>query len=143
MALEIAVTLLDGYGRTTTRTYGSDRTTIADGLTDMGTFVSAIEAVSDCAVVGHSITKRTVVAGSPAAGANLDAGMTIHCVLADGTGYGLKCPAPDSDMINTDGTVKIADSAIEAWVALFQSGGHFTVSDGEVVSTIRFGELDR
>jgi len=143
MALDIAVQLLDAYGRTTTKTFGSDRTTIVDALTDLGTLVTAIEAVSDCAVVQHTVTKKTVVAGSPATGANVDAGITIHCTLADSTGYGLKIPAPDPDMINTDGSVKITDEAILAYVALFQSGGHFTVSDGEVIDDIRFGELDR
>jgi hypothetical protein len=109
----------------------------------MGTFIAAIEAISDCAVVAHAITKRTAVAGSASAGANVDAGMTIHCVLTDSTGYGLKVPAPDATMLNPDGSVKIDDAAIEAFVALFQSGGHFTVSDGEIISTIKFGELDR
>lgn len=143
MAFNINVQLVDAYGRTTNRRFENDRATIADALTDAGTLITALEAVSLAAVVKHNIERVTAVGHSASEGANVDTGATIHTVLADGTGYALKYPAPDPAMINADGSVDLADEAIIAYIAQFKSGGHFTVSDGELIASVRYGELDR
>ncbi len=143
MAFQISLETIDAYGRVSTKRFGNDRTLVADALTDAGTLVTKFLAVSDAGTVKHSITLETAAANAATAGANIDAGCTIHCTLADGTGYALKIPAPDPDILGADGSVDLTDGAVIDYVALFESGGHFTVSDGEVIASMRYGELDR
>lgn len=143
MAFLISLEAIDAYGRVSTKRFGNDRALVADGLTDAAALLAAFMGVSLAGTVKHTVTVETAAANAPTAGANIDAGATIHCLLADGTGYGLKFPAPDPAIINADGSIDISDELVTTYVALFQDGGHFTVSDGEKIASIRYGELDR
>lgn len=143
MAFNITLEAVDYYGRVTTKRFGNDRSLVADALTDAGALVTAFLAVSLAGTVKHSITVETAAANAASSGANVDAGATIHCLLADGTGYAVKIPAPDPAILGADGSVDLTNEAVIAYVALFKSGGHFTVSDGELIASMRYGELDR
>ena len=143
MAFNISLEAIDAYGRVTNKRFGNDRSLVADALTDAAALVTAFMGVSLAGTVKHSVTVETAAANAATAGANIDAGGTIHTTLADGTGYALKIPAIDPALVNADGSIDLADEAVIAYVALFKSGGHFTVSDGELIASTRYGELDR
>jgi hypothetical protein len=144
MSFEVTFVLLDAYGRTTRRTYGSTRTTIADAASDATSMVGLITAISGCAVSKYYIS-QVVVVSNPAADAlaNLDAGATLHCRMNNGKMVGMKIPAFPDGILNPDGTVDIADSDVAAFVAAFATGGYWRVSEGNYIEAIISGELDR
>lgn len=144
MAYDITFTLLDAYGRTTTRRYGNNRSLMADALTDSATMVGLLEAISLSAVSKYSIASVVPVASpSPEAGANNDAGCTIHCRMDNAKLVGLKVPAIDPAKVEADGSIDIADSDVAAFVGAFATGAHWRVSEGNYISLAVSAELDR
>jgi len=143
MAFEITFTLQDAYARRTTRRYANDRTLLADASTDVTAMIGYLEALSNCAVVKVVIGAPTTYATSPAAGANVDAGATIHVRLDNGKLYPLHIPAVDTTIINADGSMDIADAIVTNFTGAFGSGAHWTVSEGNTVDAVESGELDR
>lgn len=142
MAFDVAVKLVDSYGRTTTRLFHSTETVLATELTTVATFMGTLQAVSDLGNQSESHAVTVVDVDAATAGSNKDVGATLHCVLDNGKGYALKIPGIKDSMINTDGTVKLDDAAIIAYVANFKSGGKFTVSEGNLIASVAYGELD-
>jgi len=142
MAFEVGLTLVDDYARTTTRRFTNTATLVADALTQVGAFITLLLAVSDAGTVKHEITTRTVASNAADSGANKDVGGTIHCRLDNGKVYPLHIPCIKAAMLNPDGTIDIADAAITAYVDEFMTGGHFTVSEGNLIDEILYGELD-
>jgi hypothetical protein len=143
MALQIAVTWQDAYGRTSTKRYGSDRTLLADAATDAAALIAAMGDISGAGTVKFEVIQVTPAINAPVALSNLDAGATIHCRLANGKLYPLHVPAILATKINSDGSVDVADADIVTFVELFESGGHFTVSEGDLVTAPEYAELDR
>jgi len=144
MSFRVTFTLVDAYGRTTTRSYDNTKTLIADALTQAAAMVTALEALSGSAVSKYSVAQVVPIASpSPEALSNNDAGATLHCVMDNSKLVGLKIPAIDPDMVNADGTVKLTESAVTDFVALFATGAFWRVSEGNYISSIRSGELDK
>lgn len=142
MAFDIAVKLVDDYGRTTTRMFHTTETVWATMLTTVATFMATLQAVTDLGNQSETGSGTTVDVDAATSGANKDVGATLHCVLDNGKGYALKIPGVKPSMINVDGTVKTDDAAVIAYVANFKSGGKFTVSEGNMVASVAYGELD-
>lgn len=142
MAFEVGIELLDAYGRITTRRFSVTDATIADALTSVGGLITDFLAVSDLGTVKHDIATRTVATNAAQAGANKDVGGTLHCRLDNAKMYPLKIPGVKASMVNTDGSLKIADADIVAYVANFLTGGKFRVSEGNYITEILYGELD-
>jgi len=144
MGFRITFTMLDAYGRTTSRSYDNTKETLADALTQSSAMLALLEGVSGSAVAKYSIASVVAVASpSPEAGANNDAGATLHCLMDNGKMVGIKIPAIDPDLVNTDGTVKLSEAAITDFVGQFATGAFWRVSEGNYISSIRSGELDK
>lgn len=144
MAFEVTFTVLDAYGRTTRRTYGSDRATLADVLTDSSTMLGLLEGLSLGAISRYSISQVVPVASpSPTALANVDAGATLHCRMENSKLVGLKVPAIDPALVNADGSVDLTENAVTDFVAAFATGAHWRVSEGNYIVDIVSGELDK
>jgi hypothetical protein len=145
MAGLLTFTLIDDYGRTTTKRYGTSVATVALAQTAADALLVDMALVSDLghvkidAIFPLAVTVP-VAAGS---GSNVDVGATLHTILESDKGYALKIPAIKATLLNADGSVDIADAAITDFVANFQTGLTMTVSDGEQIATIRSGELDK
>lgn len=142
MAFTISVTYVDAYGRTTTRRYENTRSTISDAASDAGAMVTAYQAIGDLGVAKFEISQMTPQAVSPQAGSNLDTGGTVHAVLDNAKGYAAHIPGIKAALVNSDGSLDLGDSDLLAWLALFQTGGKFRVSEGNYFTTYRYGELD-
>jgi hypothetical protein len=50
---------------------------------------------------------------------------------------------PAAGIINPDGSVDIADADLLALIALFETGGKLRVSDGNYVTAVLSGALDK
>ena len=143
------VTLIDADMRTTTRRFQLVEGSVpADAVTAIGTFITALKAVTNCGVVKATLlvpVDPTPTAG--ASGSNVDAGATvtgwITQYLKKGT---VKWPDPDSGARNGDGSIKLADTHVAAFLELFEAtGGIMQVSDAEVIMEGGWikGKLDR
>ena len=142
MAFEVGIEFVDDYGRTTTRRFSVTDALVADALTSVGGLITDFLDVSDMGTMKHDIAVRTVASNAATAGANKDVGGTIHCVLNNAKLYPLKIPSIKATMLNPDGSIKLDDAAIIAYVANFLTGGKFRVSEGNYVVSMSYGELD-
>lgn len=143
MAIDVTFSLVDGYGRSASKRFEGEALLLANAETDAGALLEDFLAVSDMGTTVLTYRLDAPELNAATAGANLDAGATIHCRLDNGKGHALKIPAIKAAMLNPDGTVKINDAAIVAYVANFELAGNYRVSDGNYVTAILSGELDR
>ena len=141
----LAVTLRDIYGRTTTKRFETTAATVAAAQGALDDLLDSLADVSDLGQIKVLFECPLVVTTPVAAQAlsNIDVGATLHCELASAMGYGLKIPAIKAALLNGDGSVKIAETAITTYVANFETGGAFLVSDGELIAALLSGELDK
>jgi hypothetical protein len=144
MAFNVTFTILDSYGRTTTRTYTNTSALIADALSDSATMVSYLEGLSLGAVSKYGVAQVVPVASpAPEALANNDAGATLHCRMENSKLVGLKLPAIDPGLVNSDGTVDLTSGAVTDFVSAFATGAHWRISEGNYITGIVSGELDK
>lgn len=141
----ISVTLKDVYGRTHTKRFESVSTTVAAAQADVTSILGALAGVSDLGQVKVEMTFVATIATpvAPVALSNVDVGATLHTMLASNKGYALKIPGVKASLLNVDGSVDIANADIVTYVGLFEGAAHFRVSDGEQISSIQYGELDK
>lgn len=143
MAINVQFSLVDGYGRSASKRFEGTQTLLADAITDGDALWDLFAAVSDMGSSNQAYTQNVAAIVAAGAGANVDAGATIHCRLNNGKGYAFKIPAIKPALVNADGSIDIAAAAITNFIAQFQVGGNYTVSEGNTVAAILYGELDR
>ncbi|GAH93799.1 unnamed protein product [marine sediment metagenome] len=142
MAFEVGIQFLDDYGRTTTRRFQNTETLIADALASVGTLITDFLMTSDLGTMKHDVAVRTVCDNAADTGANKDVGGTLHCVLDNAKLYPLRIPGIKDSMLNPDGSIDLVNAAITTYVANFETGGKFRVSEGNYVVDVLYGELD-
>lgn len=143
MAINTSFTLVDAYGRTTTKRYEGTSTLMADAITRSASLLGDLLALSDIGSLKITYSQDEISSSAAATGANLDAGMTLHCRLDNGKMYPLKVPVPDATVINADGSIDISNTLVTDFVANFMLAGYFRVSEGNYVVSVVSGELDR
>lgn len=143
MAIDVSITLVDDYQRTSTKKFESTATLLADAETALTALWADLAAVSQMGALNRTFSDTAVFSQAVDAGANVDAGGTLHCRLNNGKMYALKIPAIDPALVNADGTIDISATAITDYVANFESTGSFRVSEGNYIVSIVRGELDR
>jgi hypothetical protein len=143
MAFQTTFTLVDDYGRQTSKSFESEATTLTDAQTWGAALLADILAFSQLGSLMTTNSDKEVTNNAPESGSNVDTGATIRCRLDNGKVYAFKMPAPDVALINPDGTIDITNALVTDLIGNFMSAGHYRVSEGNVVVTILGGELDR
>lgn len=143
MAVDVSFTLVDAYARNSTKRFEGEATTLAQAQTDATALLADLAAVTLMGTYKRTFSVSESVSEAVETGANVDAGGTLHCRLSNGKQYALKIPAIDPALVNADGSINIAATAITDYVANFQTAGAYTVSEGNVITEILYGELDR
>lgn len=139
---QITLSIQDAYARRTVKRFECD---VADFATAGGVATSLatdFAALSEAEVLKYSVGQETTWSDSVTAGANLDEGITLSVQKEDGSKAVIKVPAPINSVINPDGTVDITATAVTDYVDNWISNG-VTISDGEVVTSLLSGKLDR
>ncbi len=145
MVTKLVVAMVDSRGRPTHRTFGmEDQALLADYVTAVGTFLTALAAVTDLGVT--SAVLRIPVAASAfafTADANKDVGMTAVGYVKDGDGKkaGTKVPGIKMSLVGTDGTVAIT-GVVATYLAKFEDADDFNLSDGEQIDPWLKATLD-
>jgi hypothetical protein len=141
--MDTKLTLRDAYNRYGSKSFQGTSTTVVGAQADAAALAVDLDAVSLAATVKTRVAVDELIASVPQAGANIDAGGTLHCRLDNGKLYGLKIPAINPSIVNADGSIDISDPLVTAFVAHFQTGGEYTVSEGNLITVVEYGELDR
>lgn len=139
---DVSVKMRDAYGRQTTKRFQTNETDHATAVTAVSGFCADLAALSEAEILEYSVALKTAYTDSPAAGANLDEGITISVELDSGKRAVVKVPAPVKSPINGDGTLDITDTLVsdftDNWLV-----GNFLLSDGETVAQVLSGKLDK
>lgn len=143
MAFDCAFTLVDDYARNGSKRFEGTATTLAQAITDAVALQADLAALTLAGAYQRKLSQTDTIAEAVEAGANLDAGATIHCRLNNGKMYAFKIPAFDPALLNPDGSVMIDNAAITDFIANFEVAGAYRVSEGNYVVDILYGELDR
>ena len=95
------------------------------------------------AVVKEELAEVTNIVDVPDAAANVDTGATFNMALATlGKSGSVSFPMPDPVIVNADGTVDLTNGLVTAWTLQY-TNGDILISDGEVVTAINSGMLDK
>jgi hypothetical protein len=143
MTIYINITWDDSYGRSTTKRYESNRATLADCLTDAAALIAAMADISDCGVRKFEVLD---VVPNPVAAeelANIDVGGTLHTTLDNGHGYAMHIPCIKAEKVGGGGVIDVTDEDILTFAALFETAGHFRMSEGNFLVSVNSGELDK
>lgn len=144
MAFSAVVTLQDDFNRTVTKRYETETEVLATAQTDVAGLITDLEAVTDLGVVKVTYTLGdTTEASSPAANANVDTGATFRCRLASGKIAALKIPGFPLSKVDSGGNIDVTDTDVVNYFANFEAAGAFTVSDGEAITEVLTGMLDK
>jgi hypothetical protein len=144
MAFKAQVVLIDSMGREVTKNYECEATVLATAQTDVAALITTLEAITDLGVVkvNYSVMDASE-ASAAAAGSNRDVGATFKLRAADGGTISHKVPGFDATIADGAGNIDPEDEAVVAYFANFLSAGAFTLNDGEVITAILSGSMDK
>jgi hypothetical protein len=144
MAITATINFRDSFNRLTRKKVETDDTVLATAETHVGALVTALLAVSDLAVESveyHSVNLSQAAAGE--ASSNVDVGATFKCALSGGGYASYKIPGIALSYVGPNGVIDLTDEDIAAVFALMLSAGHIRISDGESISSVIAGQLDK
>lgn len=143
----VQITYVDAYGRTGKKSIEVLGATLNEVKDNAMALVGAFENITDGGVQSARITVPLNVAqGTPGAGCNRDEGITFACLLAGGEGKrgSIKIPAPKTSYLDAYGNVDLAAAEVAAFLDMFTGAIIIaTISDGDYVSLVTKGTLDR
>jgi len=139
------LSLVDAFGRVTTRSFIFSVADYAAGVALMSQFAGLYQDVTELHLFETRLIDENAVGGSPVAGSNVDAGMSISAQLVTANKKAnIQIPAPVAAVINADGTIDIAGTEMAALLAAYtQATNKVTASDGEFVTSWLKGTLDK
>lgn len=145
MLFKLGISVVDDFTRVSTRSFLLEAVAFANAQTLVGTFVPAYQAVTECHVFESRLTEVDTIAGSPVAGANVDAGMSISAQLdTPGKKANIQIPNPVAAVVNADGSIDLTDVLITTLETEYtKATPYVTASDGEKVTSFLKGTLDR
>lgn len=139
------VTLLcvDAYNRKTTRRFLFDDIDLLTAQVNVALWVPVYQAVTELHVLRSTLSDTNYFAGTPTAGANVDEAATFTANLdTPGKTAPVQIPGIISAARLGDGTIDMSNAAVVAWAGYYESG-LITLSDGETVTEIKSGLLDK
>ena len=143
MAISARITMVDDYGRSLTKGVETIDTVIATAITHLTAYLTALNAVSDAGWQKQDYLAAGVITQAPGAGANRDVGATLKVTLDNGKNYPFRIPMPKAAILEADGSVDVADANVLALIALFETAGYLRLSDGNYITAVLSGSLDK
>lgn len=136
MGWMLSVTLRDSGFNTTTKEYQVRGTTHTAVQADATAIITALQAVTDGGVQSYRLTERYADVNFGGGAGEAEELAIVTGISSSARGVVLEIPAPKIGLFkNTTGVdkniVDMTDTALQAYIALFASGGHAYVSDGE------------
>ena len=137
--------LSDDFTRVTTRSFLFEAADFTNASTLMAAFTPLYQAATKLWLFESRLTEEEAIGGSAVSGANVDAGMSISAQLdTPGKKANIQVPDPVAAIINSDGTIDLADAIMTALLVPYtQATPYVTASDGEKVTAFLKGTLDK
>jgi hypothetical protein len=144
------VTLLfrDHWNRETSKRYELNVTLLADAIdavSGVGGLLTSLNAVTNLQYVEASFQQKDATgafAGSADTLNNRDIGATFTVMCANGKKAAVKIPGFIGTLANDDGSIDVSGSEVAAFFAHFITGD-FKVSDGQAITTVLKGSMDK
>lgn len=103
-----------------------------------------LAAVCEGDIMSYTVSQRVVYTDAANAGSNVDEGATMVALKEDNRYTSHKIPMPAVSVRNPDGTIDIESALILDYMSNFTaSAGDFTLSDGEQITELIAGKLDK
>jgi len=144
MAFVATVEMIDSYGRRTTKRLETETDVLADAQTAVTALLVDLDAVTDLQGLSVSYSLRDgsqTFAG--VAGSNVDVGATFRVRLEDGGIAAYKIPGFPVSLVGAQGEIDVTQLEVVDYFANFLAAGDFTISDGENISEVLSGSLDK
>lgn len=142
----VTLTIEDAYARTKQKRVELVSVDAAQMEIDSGVAVTTYQGVMEGIIRKASVVGDMAYAGPVPAGVNIDTGVTCSVQL-DGRPEkaSLKWPTPLPSLFLGDGTLNTADALVVAVQDMYGTGvgGIARLSDGEAISSIISGKLDK
>jgi hypothetical protein len=148
MTALLSLTLVDKQGYTMNKRIElATEVDPADYLINGAAIATDLAAVSECQII--KATVQIAVPGAPfglvGAAAYVDKGATITGWVdgIPGKKASTKIPSPESTFVNTDGTIKMTEALMIAYLAHYLAAGDALLSDGESIDAWIGGKVDK
>jgi hypothetical protein len=148
MGCYFSLSMIDDYGRTRRMLIEAEQKALyADQVTLLTAFLTDLAAVTDLGVVRADIVYTAAASGfAVTSGANKDVGATFSGLIEGGNGKkaSLKLPGIKATLVETDGSVDVADATVAEYLAYWvhDTPGELLLSDGEDIDYWLSGSLD-
>lgn len=146
----LSVTLEDDFGRKSRKRYETEDLSGADVGAEyleaqgfVTTLLTALGNLSEADILYYNLGREVTYTDTVDPGANHDVGMTALGKKENNKLTVLKVPAPVLTIFNPDGTLDITDGLVTAYTNHFIASGGFTTSDGENITELVRGRLDK
>jgi len=117
---------------------------LADALTAIAALSAELNPLTDLAVESWNITNKSLASTfAGEANSNIDTGATFALLGADGYQKSFKMPGFPLYKVGPGGVIDPEDEDVVAFFALFKSEGGWTLDDGEVITGVVSGMLDK
>jgi hypothetical protein len=145
MAANVKFNFRDSRSRPKSFSYHNTQAAVADVITDIGTFASLYNPLTDLALVSAVINFTDISASfAGATVSNVDEAVSLKVQGGDGYNYGLKLlDVPDAKTVGE--AMSMGDADLLAWTALFAGGGTWRVNlrHPTTISALISGTLDK
>jgi lipoprotein signal peptidase len=144
MAIVATVSFVDGFGRQTTKRIETTATTIADAQSQVAAYLVDLNPLTDLQAVGATFSMKDpgqVFVGT--ATSNLDVGATFRVRLESGKLASHKIAGFPLSLVGSGGAINVADALVQAYFNNFKTTGELRLSDGEAITDVETGELDK
>lgn len=144
MAFDVSVTLVDDLGRKTRKAFTSTSALLADALAAMTAYYADLEAVTELGIVEAKLSAKDVSgASAAAANSNVDTGASFTCSMSGGGEAAHHIPGFPISKAIAGGSIPVDDADVVAYFANFLTGGSLRFADGEYVTAILRGQMDK
>lgn len=143
MAFVATITMVDSLNTQITKRLETKTDVLATAQAAVAALVTDLAAVTDLGVVSvvYSL-KDATLASAAGANSSVDSGATFRLRLADGSVAAHKVPGFPISKVGGNRAIDPADADVVAYFDNFLAGGSFTLSDGEVITSILSGSYD-
>lgn len=143
MAWEVTFTIDDAWDGVKQKTFGLNSADYTEAATDAVAVQTALDGIIEGGIKKRVLKEVTNVGGSPAAGSNIDEGLTLtYTTNTSGKTGTVKIPTPDKSVTVVAGTRVVDGTTTEMAAFTAALVAHCTISDGEPVVALKSGRLD-
>ena len=144
MGFQVIFTLVDSFNRKTHKNIETNATTLAEALTAVTGLAGELEPLTDLALEKVDIVSvSSAAAFAGQASSNVDTGATFRVQKSNGAYASHHIPGFPLSKVGAGGIIDVADADVAAYFALFETEGAWRLSDGEYITSVVYGQLDK